>query len=60
MKAQDLPNFKSIPVVKGMPRGAAWGLWDKNGERDSCGFLTPENTKEAQKEIRSGQSVALK
>lgn len=62
MRAQDLPKFKDIPAVKGMPHSTAWGLWDKNGERDSCGslnLLTPENTKEAQKEIKSGQSVAL-
>lgn len=46
-----------------MPHGTAWGLWDKNGERDSCGslnLLTPENTIEAQKEIRTGKSIALK
>ncbi len=63
MRAQDLPQFKDMPAVQGMPHGTAWGLWDKNGERDSCGslnLLTPENTKEAQKEIRSGKSIALK
>ena len=63
MKAQNLPDFKSMPTVQGMPHGTAWGLWDKNGERDNCGslnLLTPENTKEAQKEIRTGQSIALK
>jgi hypothetical protein len=63
MRAQDLPDFKDMPAVKGMPQGTAWGLWDKNGERDNCGslnLLTPENTKEAQKEIGSGTGVALK
>lgn len=63
MRAQDLPEFKDIPKVEGMPHGTAWGLWDKNGERDSNGslnLLTPENTIEAQKEIRTGQGVALK
>ncbi|TVY42452.1 hypothetical protein LSUB1_G001739 [Lachnellula subtilissima] len=62
MRAQDLPNFKDMPAVKGMPHGTAWGLWDKNGERDNCGslnLLTPENTIEAQKEIKSGKGVAL-
>ncbi|KAH6669389.1 putative cyclase-domain-containing protein [Halenospora varia] len=52
MRAQDLPSFKDMPK----------GLWDKNGERDSCGslnLLTPENTQEAQKEIRSGKGIAL-
>jgi hypothetical protein len=63
MRAQDLPDFKDLPPVPGMPPGTAWGIWDKNGERDNCGslnLLTPENTKEAQKEIRTGQGVALK
>tara|TARA_R110002060_G_scaffold10898_3_gene16061 strand:+ start:622 stop:813 length:192 start_codon:yes stop_codon:yes gene_type:complete len=63
MRAQDLPSFKDMPAVKGMPHGAAWGLFDKDGKRDNCGtlnLLTPEIAKEAQKEIRSGTSVALK
>ncbi|KAF4624406.1 hypothetical protein G7Y89_g13764 [Cudoniella acicularis] len=62
MRAQDLPDFKDIPAVKGMPHGTAWGLWDKSGERDNCGslnLLTPENTLEAKKEILSGKGVAL-
>jgi len=62
MRAQDLPSFKDMPAVKGMPHGAAWGLFDKDGKRDNCGtlnLLTPEIAKEAQKEIRSGTSVAL-
>lgn len=62
MHAQDLPNYASMPAVKGMPHGTAWGLWDKNGERDNCGslnLLTPENTKKVQKEIKSGTGVAL-
>ncbi|TGO25680.1 hypothetical protein BPAE_0075g00350 [Botrytis paeoniae] len=62
MHAQDLPSFKDIPTVPGMPQGTAWGLFDKNGERDNCGtlnLLTPENTLEASKEIKPGKSVAL-
>ncbi|PBP16496.1 hypothetical protein BUE80_DR012792 [Diplocarpon rosae] len=63
MRAQDLASFKNMPAVKGMPRGTAWGLRDKDGRRDSCGSLNlppPDNAREAQKEIRIGQSVALK
>jgi len=63
MRAQDLPSYNDMPKVDGMPHGTAWGLWDKNGERDNCGslnLLTAENTKEAQQEVRSGTSVALK
>ncbi|KAJ5037550.1 uncharacterized protein L3040_007722 [Drepanopeziza brunnea f. sp. 'multigermtubi'] len=62
MRAQDLPSFKDMPAVEGMPHGTAWGLWDKDGKRDNCGslnLLTPENAREAQKEIKSGTSVAL-
>jgi len=62
MRAQDLPDFKQMPAVQGMPHGTAWGLWDKDGERDNCGslnLLTEENTLEAQREIRSGTSIAL-
>ncbi|KAF7864067.1 hypothetical protein EAF04_007032 [Stromatinia cepivora] len=62
MRAHDLPDFKDMPPVEGMPQGTAWGLFDKNGERDNCGtlnLLTPENTLEASKEIKSGRSVAL-
>lgn len=63
MRPQDLPSFKDMPAVKGMPHGTAWGLWDKGGKRDNCGslnLLTKENTKEAQKEIKTGKSIALK
>ncbi|KAJ8066145.1 hypothetical protein OCU04_005236 [Sclerotinia nivalis] len=63
MRAQDLPAFNDMSPVKGMPQGTAWGLFDKNGERDNCGtlnLLKPENTLEASKEIKSGRSVALK
>ncbi|KAF7919563.1 hypothetical protein BELL_0014g00120 [Botrytis elliptica] len=62
MHVKDLPSFKDMPPVAGMPHGTAWGLFDKNGERDDCGtlnLLTPENTLEASKEIKSGRSVAL-
>ena len=63
MRAQDLPNFKDLPAVKGMPHGCAWGLFDKDGQRDNIGtlnLLTPEVVLEAKKEIQSGISVALK
>lgn len=65
MRAENLPKFKDMPVVEGMPPGTAWGLWDKNGEqgRDNCGslnLLTPENTINAKKEIRIGKTIALK
>ena len=63
MRAQDLPDFKDLPAVKGMPHGCAWGLFDKDGKRDNVGtlnLLIPEVVMEAKKEIQIGVSVALK
>ena len=63
MRAQDLPSFKDLPPVKGMPHGCAWGIWDKNGEKDQLGalnLLTPEVVAEAGKEIQSGDRCVLK
>lgn len=62
MKASDLPNFKSLPAVEGMPHGCAWGLFDKDGKRDNLGalnLLTPEIVLAAKDEIKSGQSVSV-
>lgn len=63
VNAKDLPDFKNMPPVNGMPIGCAWGLFDKDGERDQVGtlnLLTPEVVLEAKKEIKTGESVALK
>lgn len=60
--AKNLPAYKDIPVVPGMPHGCAWGLWDKDGEKDQLGslnLLTPEVVLEARKEIQEGVSVAI-
>ena len=57
-----LPDFDSLPPVKGMPHGCAWGLHDSNGQRDQCGtlnLLTPDVVQEAKKEIIKGESVCL-
>jgi hypothetical protein len=63
MRAQDLPAFKDIPAVPGMPHGCAWGIWDKNGEKDQLGalnLLTPEVVSAAGKEIKSGERCVMK
>ena len=42
--------------------GTAWGLFDRNGERDEIGtlnLLTPGVVVRAREEIRTGKSVAL-
>jgi hypothetical protein len=63
MKACNLPSWKDMPPVKGMPHGTAWGLFDKNDVPDEVGtinLLTPEVVVEARKEILTGRSVVLK
>lgn len=62
MKASDLPDFKSIPPVSGMPHGCAWGLFNKDGKRDNLGtlnLLTPEVVLAAKDEIKVGVSVSV-
>ena len=63
MRAQDLPSYNDIPKVPGMPHGCAWGLWDKNGEKDQLGslnLLTAEVVQAAGKEIQTGDRCVLK
>ena len=63
MKASDLPDWKDMPPVEGMPHGCAWGLFDKeDGTKDELGtlnLLTPEVILRAKEEIQTGRSVAL-
>lgn len=57
-----LPDFDSLPPVKNMPQGCAWGLFDKGGKKDCIGclnLLTPKVVQEAFKEARDGVSVSL-
>ena len=59
---KNLPDFDSLPAVKDMPQGCAWGVFDKGGEKDHLGclnLLTPEVVKEAYKEAKDGVSVSL-
>jgi hypothetical protein len=45
-----------------LSHGTAWGLFDKNGERDEIGtlnLLTQDAVIKAREEIRSGKSIAL-
>ncbi|KAA8916725.1 hypothetical protein TRICI_001121 [Trichomonascus ciferrii] len=57
-----LPLFDDLPGVKGMPKGCAWGVFDKEGKKDRLGtlnLLTSKVVKEAKVEIQEGESVAL-
>lgn len=58
----NLPDFDSLPKVKDMPQGCAWGIFDKDGKKDHLGcvnLLTPEVVKAAYKEAKDGVSVSL-
>jgi hypothetical protein len=57
-----IPDFDSLPAVKDMPQGCAWGVFDKDGKKDHLGcinLLTPAVVKEAYKEAKEGVSVSL-
>lgn len=57
-----IPDFDSLPRVEGMPQGCAWGVFDKDGEKDRLGclnLLTPAVVREALKEARDGVSISL-
>jgi hypothetical protein len=46
-----------------LPQGCAWGVFDRDGEKDELGtlnLLTPEVVASAASEISVGVSVALK
>ncbi|KAK4545830.1 hypothetical protein LTR36_002394 [Oleoguttula mirabilis] len=58
----NIPDFDSLPEVKGMPKGCAWGVFDKDGKKDVYGtlnLLTPDVVKAAYSELKDGISVSL-
>ena len=58
-----IPTVDGLPPVEGMPQGCAWGVFDKDGEKDVYGtlnLLTPEIIKDAAAEVRQGLSISLK
>ncbi|RFU28544.1 hypothetical protein B7463_g7792, partial [Scytalidium lignicola] len=61
--APSIPDFDTLPPVKDMPAGCAWGIFDKEGKKDVFGCLnkiTPEIMLTASSEIKEGVSVSLK
>lgn len=59
----NLPDYDDLPPVEGMPKGCAWGLFDKDGKKDLFGtlnLLTPSVVKAAGAEIQDGVSISLK
>ncbi|KAI1828434.1 putative cyclase-domain-containing protein [Xylaria intraflava] len=62
MDPAKIPDFDSLPEVKGMPQGCAWGLFDRDGKKDLLGtlnLLTPDVVKGAAAEARDGISISL-
>lgn len=58
-----LPDFDELPPVEGMPQGCAWGIFDKDGQKDIFGtlnLLTPDVVQAASAEVRKGISISLK
>lgn len=58
-----VPLYRDLPIMSSAPAGSAWGVFDKNGERDVYGtlnFITPEAVVAAKQEIKTGESVVLK
>lgn len=63
MDISKIPDFDDLPSVDGMPKGCAWGIFDKEGKKDLLGtlnLLTPEVVKAAASEVRDGVSISLK
>ena len=57
-----VPDFDSLPPVSGMPHGCAWGIFDKDGQKDLLGclnFITSSVRREAYRECRDGVCVSL-
>ncbi|KAB8223736.1 hypothetical protein BDV33DRAFT_188810 [Aspergillus novoparasiticus] len=58
----NLPSFDELPPIRGMPQGCAWGVFDREGQKDYLGclnLLTPSVVQAALKEGRDGESVSL-
>ncbi len=53
------PKFTELPLDPSHPPHSAWGRYGDEDERGTLNLLTPERTKEAAKEIKTGVSVGL-
>ncbi|KAK5268416.1 hypothetical protein LTR96_006123 [Exophiala xenobiotica] len=57
-----LPDFDNLPPVEGLPKGCAWGVFDKDGQKDTLGtlnLLDRETVLNAAHELKLGDSVSL-
>ncbi|KAI9743675.1 MAG: hypothetical protein M1818_002991 [Claussenomyces sp. TS43310] len=57
-----VPKYSALPIKPDAPEGSAWGVFDKEGQRDVFGtlnFITREAVVAAKQEIQTGESVVL-
>jgi kynurenine formamidase len=54
-----LPSYDELPVRKGAPAGAAWGVFGDDDEVGTINLLTPERVVAATSSIRTGKVFAL-
>ncbi|KIW35180.1 uncharacterized protein PV07_01894 [Cladophialophora immunda] len=62
MASSSVPDFDSLPPVAGMPPGCAWGVFDKDGQKDVFGTLNRTDRATvlaAATEIKQGISISL-
>jgi kynurenine formamidase len=55
----DLPAYRDLPVVAGMPPGSSWGLWGEDDQLGTLNLLTDERTVRALAHVRSGRVFNL-
>lgn len=55
-----MPAFDQLPLNENDPPYSAWGLWGPDDELGRINLITPEVTKSASSEIKTGESVSLK
>ena len=51
---RNLPSYRQLPVKKGAPKGAAWGLFGDDDELGCLNLLTPDRVLEAARLVRKG------
>ncbi|KAK5739915.1 hypothetical protein LTR17_005011 [Elasticomyces elasticus] len=56
--SDETPSFDSLPLAKDGPHGNAWGRFGADNDLGMLNLLTPETTKAAAQEIRSGLRVS--
>ncbi|CAG7563811.1 unnamed protein product [Fusarium equiseti] len=57
-----VPDYDDLPEVKDMPKGCAWGVFDRDGKKDMVGtlnLLTPDVVRNAALEVKDGISISL-